>query len=74
MNKGLSNEFIASVEGFIHTLTRITYRKLYVGSLLITFRVSRYLSRSGSDNVATMCDGIYESAFQQLATVTLNWR
>ena len=28
----------------------------------------------GSDNVATMCHGIYESAFQQLATVTLNWR
>ena len=48
MNKGLSNELIASVEGFIHNLTRITYRKLYVGSLRITFRVSRYITQSGS--------------------------
>ena len=74
MNKGLSNELIASIDGFIHTLTRITYRYLYVGSLRITFRVSRYTSRSGSDNVATMHDGIYETAFQQLVTVSLNWR
>ena len=71
MSKGLSNELIASVQGFIHNLTRISYRKPYVGRLRITFRASRYISRGGSDNVATMCDGIYESAFQQLPTVTL---
>ena len=75
MSKGLSNVLITTVEGFIHLLTRMTYRKLYVRSLrIILFTVSQYLSQSGSDNVGTACDGIYESAFQQLATVTLDWR
>ena len=37
MNKRLSNELIATLEGFIQMLTRKTFRKLYVGSLRITF-------------------------------------
>ena len=39
LNKHLSNELIATVEGFIQMLTRKTLRKVYVGSLRITFTV-----------------------------------
>ena len=39
MNKRLSNELIATVEGFIQMLSRKTFRKLYIGSLRITFTV-----------------------------------
>ena len=37
MNKCLSSELIATVEGFIQMLMRKTFRKLYIGSLQITF-------------------------------------
>ena len=72
MNKRLSNELIATVEGFIQTLTRKTFRKLYIRCCGLP---SQFLDNLRGLEVTTLriCAMVIMNVFQQLATVTLNW-